>query len=275
MGNLLRFLLRYQVFFLFLILETLSILLLVNSSYFQRAKIVKYTSGMANIINGHITSFTQYLHLKEINASLADENTRLKNQLDWFLAKDTLIKGSRIDSVKGIDYAYLSAEIVNNTTNRQHNYITLDKGEVQGVRNEMGVVSSNGIVGVVQSTSKNYSTVVSILNSNFRVSARLKRTSYFGSLSWDGKDYRKMVLSDIPQHAQIKIGDTVETSGYSTIFPSGIFIGTVESFKVQGGNFLELKVRIKNDLKRLRYVDIVTSYHKEEKEKLESTTINE
>ncbi len=230
---------------------------------------------MTNVINGHITSFLQYLHLKEINTSLAEENARLKNQLDWYLAKDTLIKRTSIDSTRGLRYSYIMADVVNNSTSKQHNYITLNRGTAQGVRSEMGVMSSDGIVGVILSTSKNYATVVSLLNLNFKVSARLKRTGYFGSLSWDGKDARFMNLSDIPQQAKIKIGDTIETTGYSTIFPEGVFVGIVDSYKVQGGNFFQLKVRLKCDFKKLRYVQVISDFRKREKETLESAVANE
>lgn len=275
MGNLLRFLLRYQVLLLFVLLEIFSIVLLVNNTFFQRAKVVRYTSDVVKVVNGHITSFTQYLHLRDINTSLAEENARLKNKLDWYVSRDTLILGNKKDSTRGLSYSYAKAEVANNSTNKQHNYITLDKGAVDGIKPEMGVVTSDGVVGVVLSTSKNYSTVVSMLNLNFRVSARLNRTGYFGSLAWDGKDYQHMVLSDIPQHAKIKMGDSVETSGYSSIFPPGIFIGLVESFKVQGGNFLQLRVKLKNDFKKLRYVEVVTSYKKAEIDKIEKGLSNE
>lgn len=275
MGNLLRFLIKYQVIFLFLLFETLSFALLVNSTYFQRAKVVSYTSDMTNVINGHITSFLQYLHLKEINTSLAEENARLKNQLDWYLSKDTLVKRTSIDSTRGLRYSYIMADVVNNSTSKQHNYITLNRGTAQGIRSEMGVISSDGIVGVILSASKNYATVVSMLNLNFKVSARLKRSGYFGSLSWDGKDARFMNLSDIPQQAKIKIGDTIETTGYSTIFPEGVFVGIVESYKVQGGNFFQLKVRLKSDFKKLRYVHVISDFRKKEKETLESAVSNE
>lgn len=230
---------------------------------------------MTNVLNGHITSFMQYLHLKEENTSLSDENAKLKNQLDWYLSKDTLVKAASLDTTRGLRYSYTMAEVVNNSTSKQHNYITLNRGTVHGIRPEMGVMSSNGIVGVVLSTSKNYSVVVSMLNLNFRVSARLKRTGYFGSLSWDGKDARYMNLSDIPQQAKIKAGDTVETSGYSTIFPEGVFVGVVESYKVQGGNFFQLKVSLKNNFKNLRYVHIISDFRKKEKETLESAVSNE
>jgi rod shape-determining protein MreC len=275
MGNLLRFLIKYQVIFLFLLLETLSFALLVNSTYFQRAKVVSYTSDMTNVVNGHITSFLQYLHLKEINTSLAEENARLRNQLDWYLSKDTLVRRTSIDSTRGLRYSYIMADVANNSTSKQHNYITINRGIAQGIRSEMGVVSSDGIVGVVLSASKNYATVVSLLNLNFRVSARLKRSGYFGSLSWDGKDARFMNLSDIPQQAKIKVGDTVETTGYSTIFPEGIFVGIVDSYKVQGGNFFQLKVRLKCDFKKLRYVHVISDFRKNEKETLESAVSNE
>ncbi len=230
---------------------------------------------MTNVLSGHITSFMQYLHLKEENTSLSDENAKLKNQLDWYLSKDTLVKAASLDTTRGLRYSYTMAEVVNNSTSKQHNYITLNRGTVHGIRPEMGVMSSNGIVGVVLSTSKNYSVVVSMLNLNFRVSARLKRTGYFGSLSWDGKDARYMNLSDIPQQAKIKAGDTVETSGYSTIFPEGVFVGVVESYKVQGGNFFQLKVNLKNNFKNLRYVHIISDFRKKEKETLESAVSNE
>ena len=230
---------------------------------------------MTNVINGHITSFMQYLHLREVNTSLAEENAKLKNQLDWFLSRDTLVRSERLDTTKGMRYGYTMAQVVNNSTSKQHNYITLNRGAAQGVRPEMGVVTSDGIVGVVLSTSRNYSLVLSMLNLNFKVSARLKRTGYFGSLSWDGKDARYMNLSDIPQQAKIKVGDSVETSNYSTIFPEGIYIGSVESYKVQGGNFYQLRVRLQNDFKRLRYVHLITDFKKAEKQKLESTVANE
>jgi rod shape-determining protein MreC len=230
---------------------------------------------MTNVINGHITSFMQYLHLREVNTSLAEENAKLKNQLDWFLSRDTLVRSERLDTTKGMRYSYTMAQVVNNSTSKQHNYITLNRGAAQGVRPEMGVVTSDGIVGVVLSTSRNYSLVLSMLNLNFKVSARLKRTGYFGSLSWDGKDARYMNLSDIPQQAKIKVGDSVETSNYSTIFPEGIYIGSVESYKVQGGNFYQLRVRLQNDFKRLRYVHLITDFKKAEKQKLESTVANE
>lgn len=275
MDNLLKFLVKYQVIFFFILFEFISIVLVVNNSYFQRAKVVSYTSDMTNVINGHITSFMQYLHLKEINTSLAEENAKLKNQLDWYVSKDSLVKGSKSDTTHGLQYSYMVADVVNNTTNRQHNYITLDKGAMHGVRPEMGVLTSDGIVGVVLSTSKHYSNVVSILNLNFKVSARIKSSGYFGSLSWDGKDARYMNLSDIPQQAKIRIGDTIETTGYSTIFPEGVFIGVVDSYKVQGGNFFQLKVRLKSDFKKLRYVQVVSDINKVEKEKLESVVSNE
>ncbi len=111
MGNLLRFLLRYQVLFLFLLFEIFSFVLLVNNSLFQRAKVVSYTSDMTNVLNGHITSFMQYLHLKEENTSLSDENAKLKNQLDWYLSKDTLVKAASLDTTRGLRYSYTMARL--------------------------------------------------------------------------------------------------------------------------------------------------------------------
>jgi rod shape-determining protein MreC len=160
--------------------------------------------------------------------------------------------------------------VLNNSIFRQHNYITLDKGRSAGVKPEMGVISSEGIVGVVRGVSENFSSVISLLNSELSVSAKLKNSGYYGSFNWTGRDYRYGKLQDIPLHVDVSIGDTVITSGYSAIFPEGILVGFVEEYQEKGGRFLELTVELSTDFKKLNNVYIVKNLLKEEQKELEN-----
>ena len=133
----------------------------------------------------------------------------------------------------------------------------------------MAVVSPNGIVGVVNGVSKRFSTVMSLLNTDLHISAKIKKNNYFGSLSWDGKNYREAILYEIPHHVPVSKGDTIITSGFSTIYPEGVLIGTIKDFEVKGGNFYEITVRLSTDFKNLTYVNLVSNLRKEEQIELE------
>jgi rod shape-determining protein MreC len=194
------------------------------------------------------------------------ENARLKNLLAESF-KET-IDSSFIynDSLYQQQYIYRTAKIINNSVNKQLNYITLNKGSLHGIEPEMAVVSVDGVVGVVKSVSNNYSTVISLLNNRLKVSAKFKKNDYFGSLSWDGVDYRKAKLYDIPFHVKVSVGDTIVTSSYSAVFPEGIVMGTVdEVIPSSGGNFQEIKVLLSNDFRSLSYVKVVGDLLKEER----------
>jgi len=173
------------------------------------------------------------------------------------------------DTLHQQHYFYTSAKVINQTVNKQHNFLTLNKGSNVGIRPEMGVISADGVIGIVVNVSKKFSTVISLLNLDFRVSAKLAKNNYFGSLHWDGKDYRKVKLDEIPYHIDVNRGDTVITSGYSSIFPEGIVIGTVSNSEVKGGNFYEIEVDLSVDFKSLAFVDVISNLHREEQKVLE------
>ena len=166
------------------------------------------------------------------------ENTLLKNQLDGLTRKLDNSPGIRNDSVPRRQFSYIPSKIINASTNKQFNFLTLDKGRHHGIEPEMAVVSPRGVVGVVYSVSGNYATIIPLINRDFRLSARILNTGYFGSyvLAWNR--YDQTILEEIPFHVELNEGDTIVTSGYSAIFPEGIFVGTINSFEVDGREFL-------------------------------------
>ena len=270
MQSLLRFLLRYHFTLLFILLETLAIVLLIQNNNYQNTSFVRFTRNIKGKFYDQTVKVEQYLNLREKNKTLKEENVYLRN----FIAKnmdaevDTFKK--KIDTSYNQQYYYIRATVLNNSINKQHNYLTLNKGSATGVKPEMGVISSNGIVGVVRGVSEHFCSVISLLNSELSVSAKLKNSGYYGSFNWTGRDYRYGKLQDIPLHVQVSEGDSVITSGYSAIFPEGILVGFVEDYQEKGGRFLELTVELSTDFKKLNNVYIVRNLLKEEQKQLEN-----
>lgn len=184
-------------------------------------------------------------------------------------------KALKNDSLR--QYFYTPATVINNTIYRKTNYLTINKGTRHGVLPDMAVISANGIVGVVQNASKNYATIISVLNTKLGVSAKLKNSKFYGSIKWDGLNYRKVILNEIPNHAVIHLGDSVVTSGYSIIFPEGIMIGTISDFAEdsEGSNFYDIKLKLSTDMKKLNHVFVVGNFLKDEQKELEKAIINE
>jgi rod shape-determining protein MreC len=213
------------------------------------------------------------MQLNEENYNLVQENKELRNLLKQNY-KTSLTEFISIDDSVSIKwYNYDDVKIISNSTNKQHNYITLNKGSEQGIKTEMGVISSNGVIGKVHSVSKNFAVVISILNSDFRLSAKIKRNNYFGSLTWDGVDYQFALLNDIPYHVELNKGDSIITSGLTTLFPEGIPVGTIEDFEVKDGNFYTIKVRLSNDFKQISDVYVIDNNFKEEQEELQNSIL--
>jgi rod shape-determining protein MreC len=218
-------------------------------------------------IERRFDNLSSYLSLVQENKELDRENARLYNQLPSTYYNP--ISSEENDTSKQKKYVYMPARVINNSTNKQYNFIILDKGWKHGLEPEMAVVGSDGIVGMVKETSEHYSSVVSVLNREFFPNAMIKRNGYFGPIEWSGKHYRKVILSEIPLHVDVQVGDTIVTSGYSSIFPPGILIGTVESFKPEKGIFYEIKVDLSTDFKNLSNVMVIKNLMREEQAKLE------
>lgn len=269
MRNLIRFILSYHFFILFLILETLSLTLAFQHNNYQKAKFVNLSQGVTGFFYSKTALLNDYLSLRKTNQQLVAENTKLNNILQRAYRSDEIFFYGEYDTAYQQHYFYTSARIINNSVNKQNNYLTLNKGIEAGIKLEMAVVSPEGIVGVVNGVSKRFSTVISLLNTDLRISAKIQKNNYFGSLSWDGKDYREAILYEIPHHVLISKGDTIITSGFSTIYPEGVLIGIIKDFEVIGGNFYEIIVQLSTDFKNLTYVNVVSNLRKEEQIELE------
>ena len=225
--------------------------------------------GITHGIEGKINNTRSYLGLREINEKLAAENVALKNSIGKLVKRDNPVFFSVEDSSNKQQYQHTSAEAIQNSINRQKNFFTINRGESQGIKVDMAVLSGNGVAGVIVGCSKNYSVAMSLLNLDFKLSARIKSNGYFGSLGWDGRDYRYAVLSEIPQHVLVNVGDTIETTGYSAIFPEGELIGTVSDYEKFGGDFYKITVLLMTDFKKLHFVDIIGNMKKTEQLELE------
>lgn len=270
MRNLIRFINTYSFFFLFLFFEVIAFYLLLSNNHFQQAAFLNATNRVTAGLQEDYSNLTDYLNLKEVNQNLSYENKRLRSAQQYSFQKlygpNYLIN----DTIYQRQYLYTTAKVINNSTNKQNNYLTLNVGSLNGIQKGMGVLAPNGIAGVVKQVSKHYAAVVSLLHSNAKVSVKLKNSNYFGSMQWDGKHYQEGLLKDIPNHVELQIGDTILTSGYSATFPADIAVATVLSFKkIPGENFYEIKVKFLTDYKNLSFVQVVKNIRKTEQEELE------
>ena len=270
MRNLLRFIDRYQVLLLFVLLEILSLTLVFSKNRFQSAFFFNSARFISGAMSRTVGSVFDYLALEENNRKLAEENVSLRSRLRSAYRNVSAEETAYRDSIYKQQFIYSSAEVVGNSVNKQYNYITLNKGRAQGIEPDMAVLCSQGIVGIVTGVSDNFSTVISVLNKDFRVSSKLKGSDYFGALMWDGLGAQYGLLTDIPHHAKIAVGDTIVTSGLSPIFPEGIPIGIIDKFSLDDGNFYNIKVHFLTDFHSIRYVSVVKNFYKEEQLLLES-----
>lgn len=270
MRNLLNFLLKYNNLIVFLILEGIALYLLANGNSYHNSRIVNGVQGITKGINERISNTRTYLSLREINSSLASENSSLRNTIRTLEQEQSIDFTEVSDTVAGQKYRYTPARVINNSVNRQKNYFTIDKGTRQGIKPDMAVICGNSAAGMIVGCSENFSVAISMLNLDFKLSARLKSNGYFGSLTWDGKNYRYALLNEIPQHITVNVGDTIETTAFSAVFPEGIPIGTVVEPKKSGSDFYVIKVALFTDFKKLNYVDVIANLQRSERKELEN-----
>lgn len=276
MRNLLNFLLKYNYWLLFILLEVICFVLLFRFNNYQQS--VFFTS--ANVVAGKVYEvsggISSYFHLKSVNEDLLDRNMALEQQITNL---ENRLKDYRIDSItmnsirylEQADYKIFKAHVIRNSLNQADNYITLDKGSSSGIRPEMGVVDGNGVVGIVYKTSPSYSLVISVLNSKSSISCKIIGSEYLGYLKWEYGDSRYAYLKDLPRHAEFNLGDTVVTSGYSTVFPAGVMVGTVDdmSDSNDGLSYL-LKIKLATDFGKLGNVRVISRSGQGEQRELEN-----
>ncbi len=273
MRSLLRYLINNFGFFLFVLLEIVSLFFVFNYNNYQKVKYLNSSNVIVGSIYNSFNSVVGYFELSHINKELAEENARLRS----FLVKEDANNASQENATSAYVqadsslYSFVSAKVINNSVNDPFNYITLNKGRKDGIQPDQGIISVNGVVGVITNVSDSYSMGLSLLNQRWGVSAKLKKSGFWGPLLWDGADYQFANLMEIPFHVELQKGDTIVTSGYSAIFPEGILIGTVWSFeKPAGENYYDLRVKLSTDFKALSYVEVIENQKKEEIEELEN-----
>lgn len=275
MRNLLNFLLKYNYCFLFILLEVISFVLLFRFNHYQGSVFFTSSNKLAGSVYEAANQVTGYFHLKSINNDLVQKNVELELQMEHLrkaladvIGDSMCVEQMKKDALTGYDI--YKARVINNSLTHIDNYITIDKGEKDGIRSEMGVVNGNGIVGIVYLTSDNYSVVIPVLNSKSNISCKIKKSDYFGFLKWEGGSSKYAIVKDMPRHSLLALGDTVVTSGHSAVFPGGIPVGTIEEITdSHDGLSYQLKVKLFTDFARLNDVRVIVRKGQEEQIKLE------
>ena len=263
MQQIINFIIRNKTFLLFLLLFSISILFTIQSHSYHRSKFINSANFLTGGIYNSVNNVSSYFNLRSQNEKLADENNRLRSLLyNSSDQKDSIFT----DSLKFSKlYRFTTANIIKNSYSLSNNILSLNRGENDSIKEDLGVISSKGIVGIVNKTSSNYATAISILNGTSQISAKLKKTNHFGTLKWNGESPEFTQLTDIPKIAPVVKGDTILTSGRSSIFPKGILVGTIEDFKLDAAeNYYTINVRLFNDMTNLEHVYIIENLDKTE-----------
>lgn len=276
MRNLLQLIFRYHFFLLFVGLEIFSFSLVVQSNSARNAVFVNSANQISGWFYRKVNLVHEYFLLKKRVEELEAENIKYQNSFEQSYKSNIVTIQEIKDGKYRQQYRYVTASVINNSVDKQYNYITLDRGSDAGIQPDMAVITSNGIVGVVHAVTRNYASVVSVLNRKLGISAKIKKNNYFGSISWDGMDYRYVKLKEIPNHVDITVGDTVITSGFSAMFPEGIPIGVIKEFSQEAGsNFYDISLMLNINFKSVSSVYVVQNLLKEERDLLQESIIGE
>ena len=268
MQQIINFILRNKVFLLYLLLLFFSLFLTIQFHSYHKSKFIHSANFVSGSIYNSAHGISRYFNLKKNNSLLVQENRRLREIL---FNSSNRVPETKIDSAFNLSkYRFRSAEVIKNSYSSTNNYLLLDKGKKDSIKQDFGVISSNGLIGIVDKASNSYSSVISILNTNSRINAQLKKTNHFGTLTWNTESPEYVQLIDVPKTAPIQEGDTIITGGRSVIFPKGILIGSVSSFKLDPTkDFFEIQVKLFNDMTNIGHVHIIENLDAGEILKLE------
>lgn len=257
MQQVIYFFIRSKNFLLFLLLFTVSVYLTIQAHSFHSTKYINSTNFVAGGLHQLQSSITNYFSLRKQNTLLETENAYLRGLINYEGSNQ-----SSPDSLQWLNFKYTPAKIISNSYSKSHNILTINKGTEDGIRIDMGVISTNGIVGIVEKVSKNYATVQSVLNIKSQTNAKLKKTNHFGILVWEKtNDPFHAQLIDIPRHTEFSVGDTIVTGGRSTIFPEGIPIGVIDEYRLEEiNNVFEIRVKLFSDMTSLHSVYLIENY---------------
>jgi len=269
------FIIRKKDVLVYFVLLFFSIAILLNSNYFHKSKIILIANNISNFTTERFMLFNEFFDLKNINKKLIAENLNLKNELEKIKSKPFF------DTISSANFSYQNAKIISNNLSSFKNNLVIDKGIKDGLSREMGVINKDGVVGIITNISSNYSYVMSILNIDSKINAKVKRTNHFGTLQWNGLNTNYVQLIDISETANIKVGDSIVTGGMSLIFPEGIDIGIIskiDQFKINSidknfinkknnklieiesaENYFDIEIKLHADMSNLKNVYVIES----------------
>ncbi|HLV50763.1 MAG TPA: rod shape-determining protein MreC [Flavobacterium sp.] len=276
MQQILYFISKNSTRLLFLLLLIFSLFLTVQTHSYHKSKLLHSANFVSGTFYEKTNSITEYLHLKDENNRLAEENARLKQILynSEIIVDSTFALNPNVRVAR--DFKLFQAKIIRNSYHKKNNYLTIKGGNENGVEKDMGVINSNGVIGIVENVSKNYATIQSILNTHTRISAKVSNSNHFGTIRWDGKNTGFVQLIDIPKLAVLRKGDSIVTGGISTIFPENVPIGTVDKvFTSKNSNFYTINVRLFNDMTSIGSVYLIENINMAEINQLEEETVSD
>ncbi len=274
MGNLLRLLSKNGLFFFFIFLQITALVLIFSRNSMQQSWVAAQTAAFNSWVSGYIDEGASYLKLKQINEDLTAQNKMLMEQVYGKTASEIPQFKKVHDTIGGGQiYTFVDGEIVFNSINRKDNYFTINRGKRDGVFPKMGVMAPNGIAGIVINTTDSHALVQSVLSfDKIKINAALKKSGYFGTLTWRGDDSRTMHLSDVPKYVPLQIGDTVVTDGKSAIFPRGVMIGKIAGYEVDSKTgFWDISVELSEKMGKLSKIYVVKNLKKAEVSKIQDT----
>ena len=269
MQRIINFILYYRNAFLYAVLLLFSLVLIIRSHSYHQSKFFNSSKLLTGSILATKSSISDYFRLKEENQRLAQENERLRLLL--FNSGDNGFVASGSEPI----YEVIHGRVIKNMFSSPRNYITINRGRGDGIEQDMGVITPMGILGIVENTSKKYATVQSILNTKSNINAKIKNTSYFGSLKWNARNFDVVQLVDIPRSAIVTVGDTITTGAMSSIFPEGIPIGVIKKYDLdQNQSSYDIQVDLFNDMTNIKNVYIIKNKDREEILELQKNTGN-
>ncbi len=271
MRNLFNFIARHYFFFLFIFLQVVSFALIIQNHFYQRSAFI----NSANYLTGNIfetrSNIELYFNLRTINEELAGNNAKLLESIPGSYLKTDQQIFTFNDTLYQKQFSYINARVINNSVRNRNNYITLNKGRRHGIKPDMGIITPQGVIGIVKEVSANFSAALSLLHSDMQVSAKIQKNDHLGTILWEGYHHENATMLYIPPHVALEKGDTIVTSGFSHIFPEGVFIGTIADYEIRrGDNFFTIEVELAADFNQLNYVSVVTNLYQNELIELET-----
>ncbi len=273
MHRILQFFRKYSETFLFVLLQAICIWFIILNNSYQGAFAFNTSNSVVGEILQTSHEFNEYIGLRKVNRELAAENAKLRDQLAKKIILEDSTTTAKTDSSSINKYKFISALVVNNSTSRYKNYVTINKGRLDSVFPGMAVICPKGIVGMVKNVSTHYATVTSVLHTRIFISSKVKKYNASGTVRWEGTDFSKATMLYVPRHVKVMVGDTIVTSGYSSVFPENIPVGIVSRIDIRGDeSFYRLSLNLTTDFSSLNYVYVVRNRQQVEQDSIETVT---